>query len=252
MKAKIAAEILDEYLSVPKTLSAVYDKVTIETQKDGLFIKAVDGAHVVLIEAKLPATAFTEYQSENQKAEYDLAKIKSILNLAKPNEVIGLETICDDAGKPTKLKFNIGNLTKICGLSPANENEPKRSNINLPAYAVLPVDDIKRICKGMPYEFSYGNTKLLLTPEEFILCSEDETDGIELKLSLKDHSTDYKCQEQVCSMFGAEYLIAMMNAVHSDKIKICIGNNYPAQVEWTSRSGSAPSWCPSATSASWP
>ncbi len=238
MKAKIIAGILDEYLSVPLSLDLARNLVTIDAYTDGLYIKTMDCEHVALIEAKLPATAFVdgEYQSEGLRAAYDLEKIKSIINLARPDEVIGLETICNDSS----LNLNIQNLTRKCKLYPA-ESESKIQLKHIPAYAILPVDDIKRVCNSIYYSDNssgLGLINLFLTPEEFILSSESETDKIELKLALKDYSTDYKCTEKVHSMFAIDYFAAMMDTVHSDKIKLSLSTNYPVLAEWESRSGS--------------
>lgn len=87
-KAQIKAETLKGLVNV---ISTLIDEVKFTVSPDGMSLKAVDPAHVAMIELKMDAGAFESYEADDAEIGLDLDKVKEVLKLSAAGEVISME-----------------------------------------------------------------------------------------------------------------------------------------------------------------
>src|SRR3989304_5140513 len=86
-EAKVKAEVLKEVVDVVSTL---VDEAKFNIGKDAVTVKAVDPAHVAMVDLSLDRAAFDGYKADEGELGIDMDKMKEILRLAKSGDVISL------------------------------------------------------------------------------------------------------------------------------------------------------------------
>src|SRR3989337_2875891 len=92
-EAKVKADVLKEVVDVVSTL---VDEAKFNVGKDAVSIKAVDPAHVAMVDLALDRSAFEQYKAEEGELGIDMDKMKEILRLV---EAGGGESLPPDQGK---------------------------------------------------------------------------------------------------------------------------------------------------------
>src|ERR1041384_4674923 len=118
-KAKVKAEVLKTILDAVSTL---VDEAKIQVTAEGISLKAVDPAHVAMVDLSIGKKAFQEYKATELELGIDLDKPNDILKLAGAQDVIDLE-YKEDAHR---LVFRVGHITRRMSLvDTANLGDPK-------------------------------------------------------------------------------------------------------------------------------
>ncbi|HEY5538991.1 MAG TPA: DNA polymerase sliding clamp, partial [Thermoplasmata archaeon] len=86
-EAKVKADVLKEVVDVVSTL---VDEAKFNVGKDAIGVKAVDPAHVAMVDLALDRGAFEAYKADEGELGVDMDKMKEILRLAKGGETISL------------------------------------------------------------------------------------------------------------------------------------------------------------------
>lgn len=140
--AKIKSEILKEAVDA---INILVDEAKINVTKDELHIRAVDPAHVAMINFKLNKKAFEDYKAKECELGVDLDKIKEILKLVKSGDVIHLK---QDEEK-NRLVIRFGNLTRRMSLvDTAGMSDPKMPNLEFSTKATISTGELRRAVKA--------------------------------------------------------------------------------------------------------
>ncbi|MBO4798449.1 MAG: DNA polymerase sliding clamp [Candidatus Methanomethylophilaceae archaeon] len=224
--AQFSAELKSETLKgLVNIISALVDEVKFTLTPEGMTLKAVDAAHVAMIEMKVEKEAFIRYHAEDCEIGIDLDKLKSVLRLASGVDVIRME---QDAEKG-KLIFKVGNITRaMTVLDTSGMSDPKVPDLHLKASIGISSDELKRGISAADTISDHVSVKA--TPERFILSCEGDTDSVSLsvgKESLAELSTD----TEVCSLFPLDYFSNIIKAVPGGTvIHIELDNDYPMKL----------------------
>ena len=84
---KVKADVLKELVDVVSTL---VDEAKFNVGKEGISVKAVDPAHVAMVDLSLDRAAFESFKADEGELGIDMDKMKEILRLAKGGETISL------------------------------------------------------------------------------------------------------------------------------------------------------------------
>src|SRR3972149_9913473 len=137
-EAKVKAEVLKEVVDVVSTL---VDEAKFNSGKDAVTVKAVDPAHVAMVDLSLDRSAFEAYKAEEGELGGDLDKMKEILRLAKSGDVI---TLSHDEDK-NRLVVAVGNTTRRMALvDTAGMSDPKVPSLNLPAKLTVRAEELRQ------------------------------------------------------------------------------------------------------------
>ncbi|RLF45300.1 MAG: proliferating cell nuclear antigen (pcna) [Thermoplasmata archaeon] len=220
-KGNIKADFLK---GIIEATSILVDEVKLRITSDGLFARAVDPAHVGMIDFKLLAGAFEEYEAdEESELGIDLDKIRGILKLASGEDIVSLSY-----GKEERLVIQIGNLTRKIGLlDTSTMPDTKIPSLDLPAEVIIKTDELYKGIKAS--EAITDHIILQADPEGFELSAEGDTDTVKLKIP-KSQLSSLKCNEEVKSMFALDYFSDMVKSVKSDEVTLYLGNDYPVKM----------------------
>ena len=231
-KAEIRADTLKGLVNV---ISTLIDEVKFSISPEGMTLKAVDPAHVAMIELNIEAGAFESYQADQTEIGLDLDKVKDVLKRSSSGDVISME---QDEGYG-RLIFRVGNITRRMNLvDTSSMNDPKVPQLELSANIEVPVSELQRGIKAS--ENISDHIALTITGDYFELACEGDTDSANLKLdksqlislSVSDGAPKY------CSLFPLDYFSNLVKAVPSDAtVKIDLDNDYPVMLNFTLAEG---------------
>jgi proliferating cell nuclear antigen len=228
-KTKVKPEVLKELVDV---VSVLVDEAKFTASKTKLTVKAVDPAHVAMVDVTLKKDAFEEYAATETELGVDLDKVKEVLKLTKPGDIIHME---HDEEK-NQLMFKVGNITrKMALVDPAGMSDPKVPNLNLPVKIVVRTDEIRQGIRAS--ESISDHIALIAGPDLFEMVAEGDTDHVNLKLP-KDALEELECKEAARSLFPLDYFSNMVKALQTaPRLTMHMGNDYPVQMEFSIASG---------------
>ncbi|PKK86001.1 MAG: proliferating cell nuclear antigen (pcna) [Thermoplasmata archaeon HGW-Thermoplasmata-1] len=223
-KAKIKADILK---TVIDTTSILVDEAKFHITPEGISLKAVDPAHVAMVDLSLGSKAFEEYKAEDLELGIDLGKLDQIMKLASAGDVISLD-YKEDAHRLVVKVANI--VRKMSLVDTAGMPDAKVPNLNLPAEVVVKSSEISQ--GVLASKAISDHVALTADTDGFELSAEGDTDSVNLKLP-KDLLVSLKSSERVKSLFSLDYFANMIKAAKSsDAILLKLGNDYPVMMEF--------------------
>lgn len=228
-QAKIKADTLKQAMNVVSTL---VDEAKLKINKDGLGIKAVDPAHVALVEMTLRKDAFEEYNADEQEVGIDLERLTQAMELGSGDDIISLKL---DEEK-SKLILNVENLTrKMPLIDTTGMTDPKVPSLNLPVKVII---ETIKLDKGVKASKNVSDhVAIIVNPEGFKLKSEGDSDSVDLE-EPKTNLIELVCKEQIKSLFSLDYFQKMIkSASKSDNITLLMGNDYPVKMEFEIANG---------------
>ncbi|MCD6170858.1 MAG: proliferating cell nuclear antigen (pcna) [Thermoplasmata archaeon] len=226
LQGKIKADFIK---SIIDAIAILVDEAKFKFDKDGVYGRMVDPAHVGMIDFKLNKEAFDEYEcSEEHEIGIDLEKLKGILRIATSEEPVAIVYNKDEE----RLHVKVGNLTrKISLLDTSEMPDTKMPSLELPAEIVVPTAEIHQAIRAA--EAISDHITLMADKQSFQIIAKGDTDVVEMKLS-KEQLYSLKCNEEVKSMFPLDYLSDMIKSARgkSDEIAINLGTNYPVKISF--------------------
>jgi proliferating cell nuclear antigen len=222
--AKVKSEVLKGIIEVT---SPLVNEVKFNINPKGLTLRAVDPAHVAMVDLVVKDKAFEEFKATEMELGIDMDKLGGIMRLSSTGDMVTLEYDEDT----NRLIVRIGNLVRKMGLiDTAGIPDPKMPNLNLPAKIVLKASELNQGVRAS--EAVSDHLSLTVNKDNFELFAEGDTDTVNLKLPkdlLLELNTSSKCK----SLFSIDYFSNMIKPVRGeDPITIMIGNDNPIKVEF--------------------
>jgi proliferating cell nuclear antigen len=222
--AKVKSEVLKGIIDVT---SPLVSEVKFNINPKGVTLRAVDPAHVAMVDLVVKNSAFDEFKATEMELGVDMDKFASIMRLSSAGDMVSLEYDEDT----NRLIVKIGNLVRKMGLiDTAGMPDPKMPNLNLPAKVVLKASELSQGVRAS--EAVSDHLALTVDKDDFELFAEGDTDTVNLKLPknlLIELTTNSKCK----SLFSIDYFSNMIKPVKGeDPITIMIGNDNPIRVEF--------------------
>ncbi len=158
-EATVKANVLKEFTGVLSTLT---DEAKIVINEKGIVVKAVDPAHVAMVDLTLNKEAFESYSASDMEMGVDIEKLGEVLRLAKAEDSVSLKF---DKEK-NKIIVNVENLTRRMSLiDTSGMSEPKVPNLNLPAKVVAKPSELDKGIKAS--ESVSDHVALIASPDGF-------------------------------------------------------------------------------------
>ena len=222
--AKVKSEVLKGIIDVT---SPLVNEVKFNITPKGISLRAVDPAHVAMVDLTVKDKAFEEFKATEMELGIDMDKLAGIMRLSTSGDMVSLDYDEDT----NRLVVKIGNLVRKMGLiDTAGMPDPKMPNLNLPAKVVLKASELSQGVRAS--EAVSDHLALTVNKDNFELFAEGDTDTVNLKLPkdlVVDLSTNSKCK----SLFSIDYFSNMIKPVKGeDPITIMIGNDNPIKVEF--------------------
>ncbi len=206
-------------------ISALVDEVKFSITPDGMTLKAVDAAHVAMMEMSVDKGAFESFYAEDCEIGLDLDKVKSVLKLASGVDLVRMEQ--DPA--TGRLVFKIGNITReMAILDPTSFGDPKVPDLHLKASVGISVDELKRGISAA--DTISDHVTMRAGPERFEMSCEGDTDSVNLAVE-KASLVELNADTDVCSMFPLDYFSNIIKAVpNGTVINMELDNDYPMKI----------------------
>ncbi len=214
-------------------VSTLIDEVKFTITPEGMTLKAVDAAHVAMIEMEVESCAFDRYQAEPCEIGLDLDKVKDVLKLATSGDNIGMEQ--DDAHG--RLVFKIGNITRRMNLvDTSTMSDPKVPQLSLVAKISLSVDELQKGIRAA--DKISDHITLKAGPGYFDMYCEGDTDSVSLHLD--GASVEVDVDSEVCSMFPLDYISNIIKAIPAGTtVRVELDNDYPVKLVFSLADGNA-------------
>jgi len=222
--AKVKSDVLKGIIDVA---SPLVNEAKFNITPKGLSMRAVDPAHVAMVDLEIKNDAFEEFKAKDIELGIDMDKFAGIMRLSNSGDIVSL-TYNEDTNR---LIVKIGNLVRKMGLiDTAGMPDPKMPNLNLPAKIVMNASELTQGVRAS--ETVSDHLSLTVNKDNFELFAEGDTDTVNLKLPknlLKELNTSSKCK----SLFSIDYFSNMIKPVKSDEpVTIMLGNDNPIRVEF--------------------
>ncbi len=223
-EAKLKAEVLKEVVDVVSTL---VDEVKFNVGKDAVVVKAVDPAHVAMVDLSLDRSAFDAYKADDGEIGVDMDKMKEILRLAKSGDVISM---AHDEDK-NRLVVSVGNTTRRMSLvDTAGMSDPKVPSLNLPAKLTIRTDELRQGIRAS--ESISDHIALKASNSGFEIVSEGDTDNVSHAVP-KELLEDLQVKDSVRSLFPLDYFSNMVKSIGTaTTVTLYLGSDYPVKMEF--------------------
>jgi len=222
--AKVKSEVLKGIIDVT---SPLVNEVKLNVNAKGISLRAVDPAHVAMVDLEVKNKAFEEFKASEMELGIDMDKLGAIMRLASTGDMVSLEYDEDS----NRLIVKIGNLVRKMGLiDTAGMPDPKMPNLNLPAKIILKASELTQGVRAS--ETVSDHLALTVNKDNFELFAEGDTDTVNLKLP-KDLLEELKTTGKCKSLFSIDYFSNMIKPVRGENpITIMLGNDNPIRVEF--------------------
>ncbi|MBX8633651.1 MAG: proliferating cell nuclear antigen (pcna) [Thermoplasmata archaeon] len=229
-KSSAKAEVLKQIVDV---ISTLVDEAKFNVDADGISLKAVDPAHVAMVEMSLGKQAFEEFAGEDTELGIDLEKLREILKLAHSGDIVKMEHNEDK----NQLIVKIGDVTRRMSLvDTAGMSDPKVPNIDLPTTIKLKAEELNYGIRAS--ESVSDHIALVADDDYFEMSSEGDSDSVDFRLP-KEKLITLESKGKVRSLFPLDYFSNMAKAISGgSEVKINLGNNYPVKLEFEIAGGS--------------
>jgi len=222
--AKLKSDILKGIIDVTNPL---VNEVKFNITPKGISLRAVDPAHVAMVDLQVKNDAFEEFKASEMELGIDMDKLNSIMRLSTSGDMVSIEYDEDT----NRLIIKIGNIVRKMGLiDTAGMPDPKMPNLNLPAKVVLKASELLQGVRAS--EAVSDHLALTVSKDNFELFAEGDTDTVNLKLP-KDMLTELNANTKCKSLFSIDYFSNMIKPVHGENpVTMMIGNDNPIRVEF--------------------
>ena len=221
-KAELRSDALKGLINV---ISTLIDEVKFTISPEGISLKAVDPAHVAMVEVNLGKAAFESYEADDTEIGIDIDKVKDVLKLVSSGDIIYME---QDEGRG-RLIFKVGNITRRMNLVDTSSlNDPRVPQLELAASIEVPVTDLQKGIKAS--ESISDHIALVADSERFELHCDGDTDSVDLVM---EASNDVKivADGKVTSMFPLDYFSNLIKAVPNDlRVRIELDTDFPVRI----------------------
>lgn len=222
--AKVKSEIIKDIIDVT---SPLVNEAKFNINAKGITLRAVDPAHVAMVDLEITEKAFDEYKADDMELGIDLDKLSGIMKLATTGDTVTLEY--DE--ESNRLIVRIGNLVRRMGLiDTAGMPDSKVPNLELPAKAILRASEISKGVRAS--EAVSDHLALSVDKESFELSAEGDTDTVHLKLP-KELLVELHAPGKFKSLFSIDYFSNMIKPVRAeDPITISLGTDNPIRIDF--------------------
>ncbi len=223
-------------------ISNMIDEAGIEASDSGLRLRAMDPAHVAMVDFLLPASSFDEYECGSDVVlGVDLDRLNTILKRAGASDAVELIA---EGEEPSSLQIVLhGRATRRFSLPliAAGGEELRVPELSFLAEVEVDPKVLSEAIKSV--EIISEHVVLSCDSEAFRISAEGYIDKVEEKapegpynveiVVPKDEAMSFRCEQPCRSMFSIEYLRDMTKAGDiTDIARLSIGNDIPLKLDY--------------------
>jgi proliferating cell nuclear antigen len=231
-KAIIKVETLREISSIS---SAITKEIRATFSKDGIDLKAVDGAHIGMINLNYKEKVFNMCDGDPSDLCFEVDKFSKSLSLAKPDTIVELSYDIKD----NRLIMKMGDITRSMTLlsQEAVPKIPDMQKLAFPDYIIVKTDDVMQGIRSSGIIAS-DEIEIELTPEQGLhMFSSNHGDAFDIKLA-KERLQKFDIKESCKSLFPLKMLSDLFNELrNTEQVILYLGNDFPLRIQWDLSNG---------------
>ncbi|MFQ6137323.1 MAG: proliferating cell nuclear antigen (pcna) [Candidatus Hydrothermarchaeales archaeon] len=211
-------------------ISNLIDEAGISVSEEGLKLRAMDPAHVALVDFQLDKEAFDYFEvTEPLVLGIDLERLNTILKRAGTGDMVDLGL--DEEKNMLRIKFkNSSTRTFNLPLIDVSEEELKVPSLDFPSSVELLPSTLREGIKDA--DVVSDHVTLKTDENDLYISAKGDLGNVEVKMS-KDDAIEFVSSGEVSSMFSIEYLQDMIRASDlANSVKIHLGNNIPVRMDF--------------------
>ncbi len=211
-----------------EAISNLIDEAGINVDNEGLKLRAMDPAHVALVDFQLVKEAFDNFEvTESVVLGVDLERLNTIVKRAGSNDMITLSLDEDKNMLKIKIK-NTSTRTFSLPLIDVSDEDLKVPSLDFPSSVEVHPNILKEAIKDA--EIVSDHVTLKTDENNLYISAKGDLGNVSVKV-LKDDAIAFMSGGEVSSMFSLEYLVDMMKASDlADTVKINLGDNIPVRL----------------------
>lgn len=237
MTNKPYIEIVMKYDAIKEWLKAInslVDETKICINKNGLYAKTVDTAHVAMVESYLDKSCFESFTPSKNK-EYigvDVEYLIKYIGTPIDTDIISMGINKD----LTILSLNVDGVeSEICLEEPDVYSDAKIPNLNLPVKASMSSEKVKRMVK----ELEPITDHILFSAKEGEFQIIGYSSKINKRCRLQLEKMQIVDKKTYTSMFPLDYMSNILRLVKTPWITLWMGQDYPVKIEFEQKYGVA-------------
>jgi proliferating cell nuclear antigen len=211
-------------------ISNMIDEAGVIVSQEGIALRAMDPAHVALVDFKMNREAFEEYEvREMLTLGIDLDRLNTILKRAGSSDRITLTTSEDGSALRITIR-NSATRRFDLPLIDVGEEELRVPQLEFPARVEI---DPKILSEGIKdAEIVSDHVTLRCDSENLYISARGDLGNVEVRVG-KEQALSFEVTEPCKSMFSIEYLKDMVKAGDiASTVRVNLGNDIPVKLEF--------------------
>ncbi|MBT4446121.1 proliferating cell nuclear antigen (pcna) [archaeon] len=213
--------------------SELVSEVTFKASKDGLELVAMDPANVAMVQLKILASSFVEYnvKDDGEQFSISLSSLKQILRRGKAEDVLTLET-----SEENQLKILLKSKTSrsfSIALLDLDERDQKVPDLQFPVKIEMPaselsgaVEDVSVVAESVTF-LADANQLLVKAKGDLSQALIEIKAADDIKIAV-DGEDKHKAK------YSLEYLKKMISGSKlADKVSLQFNTDYPLKIQYT-------------------
>lgn len=207
-------------------IAALIDEGTLNIEKSGFKLRAMDPSQIALIDFSLPKKAFQEYKVEKEtQVGIDFSELSKITKRCRLEDSIELSL---------ETRFNMkysGETTRQFNISviDSSSSPPKEPKIDFTAEIKIGASILKESLKDAE---QISNHVALIADKDFAITAEGDTGSVEIKIP-HDNILGMEVKEKTKSVFSLDQLNNLLKASdQSSIIQLKLRSDSPLRLEY--------------------
>ena len=240
--ATIGVKELKQFLA---QVGVLVDEARVVASRDGWRVKAVDPAHVAMVDVALPYVAFESFETSwaaNAPTDgperpdevvfgLDVEKLSKKLKSLKDGTV-GFAYEQDDKSGRIALR-SAGREDTMSAIDTDAFSEPKVPDLNLPATVDLPGAVLLEAVKAAS-EIS-DHVRLTASGNGLAVLAEGDVDRVSMNFPRGERDVEVVIggdKDTYTSLFPLDYLEKFLKTVKGETLSVDLGTDYPLRADW--------------------
>lgn len=223
-EVEVKVETLKSVFSI---LTPIVGEIKLVANEEGWNIKAVDPAHVAMVDLKLSSEAFEKYEIEPMELGLNVERMLEHLKGAKSDDTVHMKLDTDN-----RLVVFMSNLTlKMPLVDSSGFSDPKVPNLALPVGLKLNSGELLKALKVSASISDYITFDC--TEDKLVMTSSEDLSSMTLELFKDKEYEEINFEKPAKSSFSLDYFSQLMKGIGNNRdISIFLGISYPLKMEF--------------------
>jgi proliferating cell nuclear antigen len=212
-------------------ISDLVNEARFKINKNALELVAMDPANVAMVEFKLLASVFVEYEVKKEmEIGINLVDMKAVMRRAKQNDNVSLEVTSDNR---LKITFKGANTrTFSLPIIELEDKEQRVPDLRFPVTITTSSTNLSEAIEDV--DIVAESVNFICEPSRLVISAEGDMSKADIEIK-KDDETAIKSEgsDKVKSKYSIEYLKKMIaGSKIADKVELRFNKDYPLKIEF--------------------